>query len=87
MPATRRLLALPLLLALLHQRGVAGAEADDGAFGHEGIDDGAADALGAAGDQNALALETEVHVSSEAALAYKAGMKQGSRGDVQAIRP
>ena len=65
-PATR-LLGLPVLLALLHQLGIEGAETDDRALGHEGIDDGAADALGAAGDQYALALETEVHVSSDAA--------------------
>jgi len=42
------LLASPRSLALLHEPGVARAEADDRAFGHEGIDDGAADALGAA---------------------------------------
>ena len=59
------LLGSPVRLALLHELGVARAEADDRAFGQEGIDDGAADALGAAGDQHALALETEIHDSPE----------------------
>ena len=59
------LLGSPVRLALLHELGVARAEADDRAFGHESIDDGAADALGAAGDQHALALETEIHNSPE----------------------
>jgi hypothetical protein len=59
------LLGSPVRLALLHELGVACAEADDGAFSHERIDDGAADALGAAGDQHALALETEIHNSPD----------------------
>ena len=59
------LLGSPVDLALLHERGIACAEADDRAFGHEGIDDGAPDALGAAGHQHALALETEIHDSPE----------------------
>ena len=59
------LLGSPVRLALLHELGVARTEADDRAFGHESIDDGAADALGAAGDQHALALETEIHNSPE----------------------
>jgi hypothetical protein len=50
-----RLLGLPVLLALLHQLAIARAERHDRALGHEGIDNGAADALGAAGDQNAFA--------------------------------
>ena len=60
------LLGLPFLLALLHELGIARTEADHGAFGHEGIDDGAADAFAAASDQHTLALQTQVHVSSEA---------------------
>ena len=59
--------SVPVLLALLHELGVTGAESHDRALGDKGIDDGAADALGTAGDQNAFALETEVHVSSDAA--------------------
>ena len=59
------LLRSPVRLALLHELGVAGAEADDRAFSQEGLDDGAADAFSAAGDQHALALETEIHNSPE----------------------
>jgi hypothetical protein len=59
------LLGSPVRLALLDELGVARAEADERAFGQKGIDDGAADALGAAGDQHALALETEIHDSPD----------------------
>ena len=83
-----RLLGLPVLLALFHELGVARAEAHDRALGHKSIDDGAADALGAAGDQNALALQTELHVSSDSCRSpIRRGIKQGSGSDVQAIRP
>ena len=41
--------------------GVAGAEADDGALVEEGLDDGAADAAGAAGDEDAGAGELQIH--------------------------
>src|SRR3990167_8260613 len=53
---------LPVLLAFPDQLGVARAETHRRSFGEEGIDNGPADALGATGDQNALALETEDHV-------------------------
>jgi len=61
-----RLLGPPFLLALFHELGIAGTETDHGAFRHEGIDDRSADALGAAGDQHAFALQAQVHVSSAA---------------------
>jgi hypothetical protein len=59
------LLGSPVRLALLHKLGVTRTETDDRAFGQKGIDDGTADALGAAGDQHALALETEIHDSPQ----------------------
>ena len=42
--------------------GIAGAEGDVGAFVEEFLDDGAADALGSAGDEDFFAGEVEVHV-------------------------
>jgi hypothetical protein len=47
---------------LRHLGGVAGADGDDGAFCHEEFGDGAADALGAASNQNLPARQTEIHV-------------------------
>ena len=44
--------------------GVARADRDVGAFGGEGVGDGPADALAAAGDDGPLALQSEIHVSS-----------------------
>ena len=51
-------------LGALHLVGVAGAEGHVRALGDQCVDDGAADALGAAGDHCLQALESEVHVSS-----------------------
>ena len=63
-PLDASFLRTPFLLALLHELGVARAEAHDRPFGDEGIDDGAADALGATRDQYSLVLQPQVHGSS-----------------------
>ena len=49
------------VLGRRHLVGVARAEADDGPLVEEGLDDGAADATGAAGDEDAFAVELQIH--------------------------
>ena len=60
--------------------GVPGAEGDVRALGHEALDDGAADALGAAGDDAPAAGELEIHEVPAFELGGGVGLHRPERG-------